>query len=257
MLWVPSIVAMTMYFGWTGLEYPTYESSRYSSKFDVQYLKKLWNYRRDAFGYLLAIDFFACMALIFSFYAVLCVSKIFKFSTYNAARKVMIYSYLVGTVLPIIEFLQNMGGFTEAYNLSLDAKESTDYVALEISFRVAGAQSVWVYSMIYLAIGLSMLCSSFLFWREEEFRSRLHAILGWFVALVGFVAFSVEAAVFFDEELRIVFGLVTLFWGVICFPLWLVILGWRLNHYVEHAAGSQPVPQDANDGIEMDSTLHV
>jgi len=245
-----------MYFGWTGLEYPTYDNTKYSSKFDVQYLKKLWDYRRDAFGYLLAIDFFACMALIFSFYAVLCVSKIFKFSAASAVRKVMIYSYLVGTVLPIIEFLQNMGGFTEAYNLSLDAKDS-DFVALEISFRVAGAQSVWVYSMIYLAIGLSMFCSSILFWREQEFRSRAHAILGYFVAFVGFVAFAVEAAVFFDEKLRVVFGLVTLFWGVICFPAWLVVLGWRLNTYVENPGGTHAIPQSADGDIEMDSTLRV
>jgi len=188
---------------------------------------------------------------------------VLKFSAFGSARKIMLYSYLVGTVLPIIEFLQNMGGFTESYNLSLDAKENADYVALEISFRIAGAQSVWVYSMIYLAIGLSMVCSSYVFWRDEEFQSRFHALLGGFVALVGFVAFAVEAAVFFDESLRVVFGLVTLFWGVICLPAWLLVLGWRLNQYVEQPGGRpttgriQAVAQDADGDIEMDSTLRV
>jgi hypothetical protein len=260
LLWVPAVVAVTLYFGWTGPDYPSYDSIKYQSKLDVQYLVRLWQYRRDIFGHLLAIDFFACMGLFFSFYSILCVSKIYKFSG-GAIKKIMLYSYLVGAVLPVIEFLQNMGGYTEAYNLSLyiaDLKDNaSSYASLEISFRLAQAQSVWVYSMIYLAIGLSLLCSSYLFWKEDKFRSRPHAILGVIVAVIGFVAFSVEASTFFDEALRTVFGVVTLFWGVGCFPAWLMILGWRLNKYVVTERHTQLDDNTDAPPIEMEATMSV
>jgi hypothetical protein len=47
----------------------------------------------------------------------------------------MVYSYVIGALLPALEFLQNMGAYTQAYDLVPELLTAHDYVALEISFR--------------------------------------------------------------------------------------------------------------------------
>jgi len=76
LLWVPSVIAVFLYFGWTTEEYPSYNTNIYGSRLDPAYLKKLWDYRRSTFSYLLAIDFFVCMGLLFALYSIMCVKKV-------------------------------------------------------------------------------------------------------------------------------------------------------------------------------------
>lgn len=90
---------------------------------------------------------------------------------------------------------------------------------LYFSSSVVQAQSIWIFSSIYLAVGLALLCASYLFWRKPDFPSKGHAYLGIVIAIIGFLSFAFEIASFFNEDLLVVFGVTTLFWGVVAFPV--------------------------------------
>jgi len=272
LLWVPSVIAVFLYFGWTTEEYPSYNTNIYGSRLDPAYLKKLWDYRRSTFSYLLAIDFFVCMGLLFALYSIMCVKKIFKHSS-GMAKNLMVYAFIIATILPIFEFLRDMGAYEEAYNLSEEVRDhntnqtvmDANYSALEISFRMTQAQSVWIFSSIYLAVGLSLLCASYLFWRKTDFPSKGHAYLGVAIATIGFLSFAFEIASFFNETLLLIFGITTLLWGVVAFPLWLVWLGVRLHRegrtevisgHTTSSRQTHPTPEEELD-IEMDSSLRM
>ena len=66
------------------------------------------------------------------------------------------------------------------------------------------------------------------------------------LAFVGFLSFALEVAWFFDDALRVVFGVCTLFWGVFCFPAWLLALGWRLGNHDEVYPGPHPEQNDTS-----------
>ncbi len=68
-------------------------------------------------------------------------------------------------------------------------------------------------------MGLALLCASYLFWRKPDFPSKGHAYLGIVIAIIGFLSFAFEIASFFNEDLLVVFGVTTLFWGVVAFPV--------------------------------------
>jgi hypothetical protein len=68
-------------------------------------------------------------------------------------------------------------------------------------------------------VGLALLCASYLFWRKPDFPSKGHAYLGIVIAIIGFLSFAFEIASFFNEDLLVVFGVTTLFWGVVAFPV--------------------------------------
>ena len=117
--------------------------------------------------------------------------------------------------------------------------QQNDYVALEIAYKVSQASSVWVFSLIYLLLGISILSASWMFWYDDDFRSKSHSILGVVLVAVGFIAFIIEISVFFNptsDSLRVLFGVATLFWGVILLPAWLIYLGFRMGRYVSKNA---------------------
>jgi len=176
--------------------------------------------------------------------------KIFRNSP-GLSKNLMVYSFVTATILPIIEFLRNLGAYEEAYNLYQDLRAFTSdtpndsYIALEISFRMTQAQSIWIFSSIYLAVGMSLVCASYLFWGKPDFPSKRHAYLGIGIAGLGFLSFSFEVTSFFDADLMTAFGVATLFWGVVAFPVWLVWLGVRLHR---HAAMTTVVTETTRSG---------
>ncbi|ELR25064.1 uncharacterized protein ACA1_287630 [Acanthamoeba castellanii str. Neff] len=229
LLWVPSVIAVFLYFGWTTDTYPSYDATLYQSR-----------------------------GLLFALYSIMCVKKIFKHSP-GLAKNLMVYAFVAATILPIFEFLKDMGAYEEAYNLAEEVKDyeaghEVNYSALEISFRMTQAQSIWIFSSIYLAVGLALLCASYLFWRKPDFPSKGHAYLGIVIAIIGFLSFAFEIASFFNEDLLVVFGVTTLFWGVVAFPLWLLWLGTRLHRVaaIEVIAGQRTAPVHDDDDLDLD-----
>jgi len=233
-LWIASVLTVLMYFEWTGTSYPGYDGHGYTGHLDPAYLQKVWDYRRSQFGYILWLDFFACTGLLFSVYAIFCLKQILRYAS-GLWRNLMVYSWLIGCLLPALEFLQNMGAYTQSYDFTAQITQGPDFVPLEISYRVSQASSVWVFSLIYLLLGISILSASWMFWHDDEFQSKPQSILGIVLECVGFIAFATEIAMFFNPvvtALRVMFGVITLFWGVILLPAWLIYLGFRMGRYV-------------------------
>ncbi|KAL6043827.1 hypothetical protein QOT17_023655 [Balamuthia mandrillaris] len=256
---VPSAIILFIYFG-SNQDIPNYDDGNYTNRFDPNWLRKLWEFRRNEFSYMLAIDFFACMGLIFSLYSILCLKKILMFAP-SFTKNVVVYSYLVGSLLPALEFLQNMGGLTEAYNISVEVKEDSALQALEVAYRVSEARSIWVFSLIYLFISLSIVTASFLFWTYQEFESKTHAVLGLFVGFIGIATLIVEVSWWFVDGLRMAFGLMTLFWGVVLVPGWLIFLGWRIGRFVSkgghHRSRTGDDMTSSIGDIEMESNISI
>ena len=128
------------------------------------------------------------------------------------------------------------------------------YEPLEIAYRLSQASMVWVFSLIYLLLGIGILSSSWLFWKDEQFGSKSQAILGVALAISGFLAFTMEVSMFFNPNsyaLRAAFAVMTLLWGVILLPVWLVLLGYRLGSYVEQTQGELGGNREV---VEMEDT---
>lgn len=257
LLWIPSGLSVLLYFDWTNHKYPVYNSDIYGSYLDSRYLAQVWAWRRANFGFILSLDFFGALGLLISIYCIFCIKSIYKWSA-RFLSNIMLYTYLIGALLPSLEFLQNMGAYTAAYDLYQQITNMNDFVSLEISYQISQASSVWVFSLIYVLLGISVLCASALFWFDAEYRSKAHAILGVVVASVGFIAFIIEVSLFFNrtsQSLRYGFGVMTLFWGVICMPLWLIMLGHRINRVYETTGGdARHDDLDSSQDIELQPT---
>ena len=118
---------------------------------------------------------------------------------------------------------------------------------------------VWVFSLIYVLLGVSVLSASYMFWNDQDFHSRPHAIIGASLAGFGYLAFVFEISAFFNPSvnaLRVLFGVVTLFWGVILLPVWLIYLGVRFVRYVETHGDVAPTVSPAELEMEKVETLN-
>jgi hypothetical protein len=75
-LLITSVLSVFLYFGWTGSHYPEFDSRRFKSHLDPLYLKEVWDWRRENFGFILALDFFGALALLMSIYPIFCVKQV-------------------------------------------------------------------------------------------------------------------------------------------------------------------------------------
>lgn len=77
------------------------------------YLTVLWHWNQRAFSSMLAADFLLALALLLLVHSVYCLKKYYPRSV-GTARDVMLACFVVASVIPTIQFLQNLGARTSA-----------------------------------------------------------------------------------------------------------------------------------------------
>jgi len=238
---VSGIVIVLLYLGvFTGTELPS--SAKYQGgNLDPAYLQKLWAWNKSALPAVVVFDIFISVALLLLAHATICLKKCYR-GGQGMARTLMSNCFLIGAVLPSIEFLQDLGSNTAAVWISgWQYLPDTALQSLQISWLLALSRSIYLYALLYVLLSLGLFLNAYLSYSERPFGGIQHGLMGIVVGLVGYVTLGFEIASFFHTNLYLGFGIVNIFWAMILMPAWMVWLGFLLGKF------SSAVPSNLRD----------
>eukprot|EP01092_Planopodium_desertum_P006081 TRINITY_DN2508_c0_g1_i1.p1 TRINITY_DN2508_c0_g1~~TRINITY_DN2508_c0_g1_i1.p1 ORF type:complete len:268 (-),score=37.12 TRINITY_DN2508_c0_g1_i1:72-875(-) len=191
---------------------------------DPDYLQALWAYRAKIAPTELSINFFLSVGL---FTVMMPMGNLCKI--YRGQPSFFIASLgncaTLGAVLPVFEFLQNLGSSAagdyifSTWNLTLGEVQ-----ALEISYLMSISRSLWVFAMVYAFMGMAFACYVYMNLRANIL-PRAH---GWLALLncgLCVVCFILDIVTFLRNKLSVGFGVLSLLWSAIFFPIFLIWLG--------------------------------
>jgi len=196
-------------------------------------LRDLWDARRRRLALQVLSDATAFVSYWLLLYGIYCVVKMFGKYSSGMARTVLRGSYIVGSIVPAVEILQNIGVLSAGIYISgHQSVPDTGFQVLEISYLMMNARSVWLFSVTYLFHSIGVLTVSYLTFVEHGVLARKHGVLGIFVGIEGIIVFLLSIFVFFNSTVFLVWAVVALLWGSLLYPIWLF---W-LSHQVQQAS---------------------
>lgn len=220
-----NLILILTYSGSTIGKYP---DPKINDGFNADSLFKAWEWRRKAFRSFLAIEFFMGFGLLLLMHSVFYLKRICKNYEGNAP-KIMFYCFVLGGILPIVEFLQNLGSTMTADLIStIPNLTEQQIIALEISWLVSQSNARWVFSMLYVFNAFGLIISSYITFSTGNM-TKFHGVLGILTAIAGLLVFIMDVASILNEKLSIVYATFALFWGCILLPLWMISLGFVLR----------------------------
>ena len=111
-----SILGALIRFGVVGAPIP--HAQDYSSPFDLDYLNMKWAWMRSVFGLSIAADGFGMLGLLCLVFTAHQLRKIYR-AHEGVAHRALFYCFLFGGLLPVVEFLQNLGVTGNSFSLFL------------------------------------------------------------------------------------------------------------------------------------------
>ena len=138
-------------------------------------------------------------------------------------HRVMYNCFVLGAILPSIEFLQNLGTSASSNEIwRFRNLASDDKRALEISFYINQSRSMWIFSVFYIFLGIGFVLYFVLTIKRKK--GRMHGLLGVFCSILCVIAFGLAIGSFFEGKLLVAFGAINLLLAGISFPAWLIWL---------------------------------
>lgn len=208
----------------------------------VDALQEVWRFRTDSLPIIVAVDAHVCIALILVLHVAVALKNMFK-GTFGLARQVMFWSFALGAILPLIEFLQNLGSFGMAEAIvNWPEFPVENYPSLELSYLLTQARGLWVYSMQFVFLGIGFTLVSLMSLRYHTFPTA-YSVFGLFVALSSFGVFIFELVSFSDiETFGAALGITFFVWAVFIVPAWLIATGIALRKFVPKVVVAPAAP---------------
>jgi len=202
---------------------------------DPAYLKALWAWNRENFPWFLLIDACICFAMLLLVHVAMCLKKCFPRGQ-GMGRTLMANAFIIGAIIPTVEFLQDLGSTSAADWISSNDPPLGDnaWISLQISWLLAVSRSLYLYAMLYVFLAFGFGFFGWLTLKDRPFQgaqglAKLVAVLGLAVAFLGIIVLGLEVSVFFDTSLAVPFGIFVMFWAMIGMPIWLLGAGALLS----------------------------
>jgi len=193
-------------------------------------LRALWVHRRQQLGVQVLNDVFNFTSFWLLLYGIFCVAKLFGKAASGMARFVLRMTFAVGTIIPAVQILQNLGVYSAGvYITGLPAFPNEGFQALEVAYLMSYARSIWLFSVTYLAQAIGFLTVSYLTFNEPGLLPRAHGFLGIILGGIGLLIFVLSIFIFYDNIVALVFAITASLWGVILYPIWVFWLAAKLN----------------------------
>ncbi len=226
---VAAVMGALVRYGAAGTAVP--DVRHYNSTFDPEYLTAKWQWRRSVFTPTLVADFLGMAGLLLLLFTAQQLRKIYR-SHDGVAHRALFYCFALGGLLGPIEFLQNLGA-TQMADWMADPLSEWKIVgepyklrALDVSYTVTMARSLWIFSLVNLLVGAGLCFEYYLERRNhKEHGLRKHSIFSLSVAGVAAIGWILELAAFWSAQVLFTAGVVTLvFSGAMCaWCVWLSI----------------------------------
>lgn len=196
-------------------------------------LRDLWDARRRRLALQVLSNATAFVSYWLLLYGIYCVVKMFGKYSSGMARAVLRGSFIIGSIVPAVEILQNLGVLSAGIYISgHSGVPDAGFQILEVSYLMMYARSVWLFSVTYLFHSIGVLTVSYLTFNENDVLSRRHGVLGIFVGIEGIIVFILSIFIFYNSTVFLVWAVVALIWGALLYPSWLF---W-LSHQVHQAS---------------------
>jgi len=161
----------------------------------------------------------------------MCLKKCFPRGQ-GMGRTLMANAFIIGAIIPAVEFLQDLGSTSAADYISSTSPELDNdaWISLQISWLLAVSRSLYLYAMLYVFLAFGFGFFAWITLKDRPFQgaqglAKLIAVLGLAVAFIGIIVLGLEVAVFFNTDLAVPFGIFIMFWAMIGMPVWLLGAG--------------------------------
>jgi hypothetical protein len=179
------------------------------------------------------IDLLAALGLSGLAFCVVFLKKVFK--RYKGGISdlpgFMTAAFFIGAILSSLAFLQTVGFTTSADLLSqMNGLPDNGLQALHIAYFLSRGSTLYLFSAQFICSAVGLAISSYLSWVTQDL-PRKHAVLGFITSFFGFLTFILEIIAFNvpGRGSGIALGVVTLIYGIILLPIWLIWLGLELR----------------------------
>eukprot|EP01091_Cochliopodium_minus_P013597 TRINITY_DN4414_c0_g1_i1.p1 TRINITY_DN4414_c0_g1~~TRINITY_DN4414_c0_g1_i1.p1 ORF type:complete len:252 (-),score=52.40 TRINITY_DN4414_c0_g1_i1:20-775(-) len=198
-------------------------------------LKSKWEFNRKIFPAYQAATFFYAIGLLILLQGITCLRKIYG-EQENMASKSIYYCFLIGIILPSLQFLQNIGTQKMAGWISdpnsdwkINAK---DLISLDVSYEISQAQSIWLTSMFFIFFAVGFVIAFYLDTKYKlGYGFRSHSIFGLVNSVLGVITFGLSIGAFFHDAIGVPYGAFSFIFGVtfISWVFWLGIILLRVG----------------------------
>jgi len=215
-------------------------------------IRDFWDARRRRLALQVLSDCTAFVSYWLLLYGIFCVVKMFGKYSSGMARTVLRGSYIIGSIIPAVEIIQNLGILSAGvYIAGHNGVPDVGFQSLEIAYLMTSARSIWLFSVTYLFQSIGVLTVSYLTFNEFGVLVKKHGVLGIFVGIEGIVVFLLSIFSFYNEVIYLVWAVIALFWGAILYPSWLF---W-LSHQVSQASKEEGRSQirDLDEELKPDA----
>jgi len=202
----------------------------YNSTNDPSYLAAKWKWQRSVFGYTLWADLTGTAGLLLLIFTANQLRKIYR-SHEGVAHRAMYYSFVLAGLLPVFEFLQNLGvimmadWMTDPNSTWRVLTNDPALQALDVAFTVMISRSLWVFSLANLFLCSGMGLEFYLEKKNSKGNGlRQHSYLAIAIACTSFIVWGLELASFWSPaEVLDTAGFMTLVMvaGLCAWCLWL------------------------------------
>jgi len=151
-------------------------------------------------------------------------------SASGMARLVLRMTFGVGTIIPAVEIIQNLGVYSAGvYITGFPLLPDVGYQSLEIAYLMSFARSLWLWSVTYLAQAVGFLTVSYLTFNEPGILPKAHGVLGAILGGVGLIVFVLSIFVFYNNIVALIFAITASLWGAILYPIWVFWLAAKMS----------------------------
>jgi len=193
-------------------------------------LRALWVQRRNQLGFQVLNDVFNFTSFWLLLYGIFCLAKMFGKSASGMARLVLRMTFGVGTIIPAVEIIQNLGVYSAGvYITGLQSLPDVGFQSLEIAYLMSYARSIWLWSVTYLAQAVGFLTVSYLTFNEPGILPKPHAVLGVILGGTGLLVFTLSIFIFYNNIVALIFALIASLWGAILYPIWIFWLAAKMS----------------------------
>jgi len=234
--WVASLMLLgsgIAYVWFWSKEYPRIDGDSYKS-LDVQELKKLWQWRREKYPIICAINGVYTMGMLLIIPVAVALKRLFKDEYTFWKTKKMKGAFMIGSIFPFAIFLGSVGAYCMSFKItSWDKLPDSAFQTIELEFLLSFGRHSWFWLMHYLCMSVGFAwAAKFTFCDEKKKLPRGHGVLSAFLALTGMAVLAVATLTFVDYMKFIgIYMIATFAWSSVLIPIWLTTLGFHLAQH--------------------------